>query len=331
MSHWLNLPPPLTRLNPFYPGQWGTPGTWNKTGLRQTCEGAIFYVDPNFPGVSDARDGTDPSDPLETVQAAIDKCSPYRGDTIFVMAANSYQYTSPAFAPDRLLPIREAVLADVPGIRIVGVAPSNALGVTWFCPDDQDNAISITAPDVLVEGFSFTASDNDKTAIAAYWDGIATWGDAPVIRNCYFGSLLYAGIYCAWVYNAVIYNNEFRIGEAGGRCIVTDDGVDSSAYFLIKGNQFNTSQRAIFCNELNYSNIQENSIYNPICAIGDPGITSYGIDLAGGNQNMVFNNWFSCILPVPLPGDWDDFNTAGTSDAWVGNHVMNGLAITNPT
>ncbi|MCJ7555938.1 MAG: hypothetical protein MUP90_03365, partial [Gammaproteobacteria bacterium] len=77
-------PLPLNRLNPWYPGQMGVEGGWTETGLRQHCTGAIFYVDPNYPGVNDQRDGTDPTDPLATVAAALTKCQAYRGDTIAV-------------------------------------------------------------------------------------------------------------------------------------------------------------------------------------------------------------------------------------------------------
>ena len=74
----VNWPTPLTRLNPWYPGQMGVPGTDNETGLRLNSTGAIFYVDPNYPGVSDLRDGTNPTNPLQTVEAALTKCEAYR-------------------------------------------------------------------------------------------------------------------------------------------------------------------------------------------------------------------------------------------------------------
>ena len=43
------------------------------------------------------------------------------------------------------------------------------------------------------------------------------------------------------------------------------------------------------------------------------------------------DNFFSCLLPVPANGDWNDLNTAAATDAWMGNYCMNGLAVTNPT
>ncbi|GAG38311.1 unnamed protein product, partial [marine sediment metagenome] len=81
----VNFAAPLTRLNPWYPGQIGVEGAWTDTGLRMHSTGTVFYVDPNFPGASDARDGTDPTSPLLTVATAITKCEAYRGDVIAVM------------------------------------------------------------------------------------------------------------------------------------------------------------------------------------------------------------------------------------------------------
>ncbi|HUX76682.1 MAG TPA: hypothetical protein VMY40_08600, partial [Anaerolineae bacterium] len=112
-------PMPLTRLNPFYPGQMGVAGTDTETGLRMNCTGTVFYVDPNYPGVSDARDGTNPTDPLLTVAAALTHCQPYRGDVIAVMANALWVHADHTLG--YATPIREEVIVTVPGVSIVGV------------------------------------------------------------------------------------------------------------------------------------------------------------------------------------------------------------------
>lgn len=328
MSHLVEWPLPLQRLNPFYPGQVGVPGTWNKTGLRQTGEGAIFYVDPNAAGVSDQRDGTDPTDPLRTITAALTKCQAYRGDTIAVMANNWYEYTSAAYGVRQ--PLSEAVTINVPGIHLVGVCKSSALGVPWFPTADNDEIITITAPDVLVEGFSFGAAGfTGVTAIYAVWDGALTYGDAPVIRNCYFNDDIVYGITLNYVYNAKIYQNEFRC-ETNGACIYADTAWSDPALCDIYDNRFWTEDAAINMVDLESSNIYNNSFYNALAAT-PVAATNLGIDLTTGLENHVFNNWFSCPLPIPAVGDIDDFCTAGVRDAWVGNHCMNGLLVSNPT
>jgi hypothetical protein len=78
------------------------------------------------------------------------------------------------------------------------------------------------------------------------------------------------------------------------------------------------------------NHIHRNSIYNGN-AQGGAAATNEGINLTGGGDNQVFDNYFSCLLPVPANGDWDDLNTGAATDAWIGNHCMNGLATTTPT
>ena len=75
------------------------------------CTGEVFYVDPNFPGVSDQRDGTSPTDPLATVATALTKVQPQRGDVIVVMM-NDYWYYSPGgqgVSTDYVTPITEEI------------------------------------------------------------------------------------------------------------------------------------------------------------------------------------------------------------------------------
>ena len=86
-----NVPwaPMLTRLNPWYPGQPGVPGTDSDTGLRLDSNGIILYVDPNHVDNNDGRDGTNPTAPLSTVAKALTLCRAYRNDTI-VVAPNAY-------------------------------------------------------------------------------------------------------------------------------------------------------------------------------------------------------------------------------------------------
>ena len=59
--------------------------------------------------------------------------------------------------------------------------------------------------------------------------------------------------------------------------------------------------------------------------------TDMGIDLSAAAGTLVANCSFSCILPGPADGDWDDLNSSSATTAWVGNHCTNGLAITRPT
>ncbi|GAH46929.1 unnamed protein product, partial [marine sediment metagenome] len=175
----VNFAAPLTRLNPWYPGQIGVEGAWTDTGLRTHSTGTVFYVDPNFPGASDARDGTDPTSPLLTVATAITKCEAYRGDVIAVMGNAGWYYTEGAAGYTTV--ISEEVTVDVPGIKIVGLAPSAMTNVMWTPASDGGTCITVNECDVLIEGFAFTEGQTYTAvgiAILAQYDGATTYGDS---------------------------------------------------------------------------------------------------------------------------------------------------------
>lgn len=321
-------PLPLTRLNPWYPGQMGVPGTDTETGLRQHSTGAIFYVDPNYPGASDARDGTNPEDPLLTVQAAVDKCQPYRGDTVAVMANNAWQFRNAA--DGYLTGITGPVIITVPGIRLVGVNPSGSLGVTWMPTADNQTLITTLALDVLIEGFNFYRGNvyTGIRAIFADW-GANKFGDNLTVRHNHFENIeTPIQLEYSWYNN--IHNNVFRGGGSVGGAIYVDPNGSGASYNLIHHNIFDYPAKAMALRGVDHTFIFNNSLYNWL-AVTAAAATDGGIDTTAGQMNQVFENYFSCLLPAAAPGDWDDFNTASATDAWINNHCMNGLAITRPT
>jgi hypothetical protein len=335
----VTLPLPLTRLNPWFPGQFGISGTSNKTGLRTTVEGAVFYVDPNAVGVSDARDGTDTEAPLATITAALSKCQPYRGDTILVMTNAQYEYADPS--SDYILPLAETVVVDVPGVRIIGVAPHSSVGVPWFAANVGDITLTIRAADVLVEGFMFCGAWNPPfvgaaDGISIIWNGATAFGDVVTVRNCYFdgngGSTIGTAVQLEFAYHCEIYDNVFDACENG---IYTDIADSSSQYCKFWGNSFNEcgatgASGAINCEDLLESEIFNNTFYNG-GAVGANASVDIFIHLSNGGGNLVHHNTMSCLLPAAANGDYNDCNTASATDAWVQNYCMNGPAVTKPT
>lgn len=85
----------LTRLKPFYPGQWGVRGSDAKLGLRLNPTGAVFYVDVNHGNANDSNDGTDPDAPLRTITQALVQCTSNAEDTISVNAFTNALETWP--------------------------------------------------------------------------------------------------------------------------------------------------------------------------------------------------------------------------------------------
>lgn len=319
---------PLQRLTPFYPGVVGVRGTDSERGLRLHSSGAVFYVDPNYPGVSDLRDGTDPDNPLATVAMALTKCQPFRGDVIAVMPNNAWQYGTAADL--YRLPVSENVIVNVPGVRIVGVSSSSSTGVVWTPASDGGTCITVNALDVMIEGFLFTEGTHAGcNAIAGIWNGATAWGDNLTVRNCMFDDTVDTAISLDFVWYANIHDNVFWECDVNGIYVVQPGS--GAAYLTIHNNVFHdVAACAMSLVEASKSHIFANSIYNS-AAQGGGAATDQGITTATGAENQVFDNYFSCILPAALPGDWNDLNTSAASDSWPGNQLINGLAVTRPT
>ena len=323
----VNWPVPLIRLNPWYPGQFGVPGTDNETGLRTDSHGAIFYVDPNAVGVSDGRDGTNPNDPLETVGAALTKCQPYRGDVIAVMANNSWQYGDPSDL--RATAIAESVTVTVPGVRIVGVA-SGGQGVYWSPAAALGTCITVHAIDVTIEGFFFTGGAFGGTAISSVWDGITTFGENLTVRHCVFDDTIDTGVQLEYSWYCDIHDCLFQGCDAYG--VYTAAAGSGTAYTRIHNNSFIDCATAAIAllGGADDNFIYGNRIYNGNAQAAGVA-TNEGINTTGGARNMVTGNWFSCLLTVPAAGDIDDLCTGSATDAWTGNYCTNGLLVTTPT
>jgi len=300
------------------PGQFGVPGTDNTTGLRLDTNGAIFYVDPNAVGVSDARDGTDPTCPLQTVATALTKCRPYMNDTI-VVAPNS-NWIHAATAAPRTTAVREEVVITVPGIRIVGLFPSSSTGVPWYPVTVNGNIITVRAMDVLIEGFVFDDPSvlTGVTAILSEWTGKAAYtGDNLTVRHCYFGDSLAYGIRMAFTYYSHIHGNFFDGVDVAAIFNVGAPG--DSDYGHIHDNLFLNNIAAIDLKDTNVCFIHDNYIY------GDGTGTDNFIDMTGGAGNLVASNYLACTI-----AQYDVTCSDAGSGAWVNNHCMNGDATANP-
>jgi hypothetical protein len=300
----------------------GVPGTDNETGLRQHSTGTVFYVDPNFPGVSDARDGTDPNSPLLTVATAISKCQPYRGDVIAVMfnedwihAAGTSTYTTG---------IVENVTLNVAGVRLVGIAPSSSVGVPWTVATSGGTAIAVTAMDCLIEGFAFTGHATiGGTAISAVWDGATLWADNLTVRHCLFDDAVDTAIDLDFTYYCDIHDNFFQECDLYGIYAAALTG--GVWYTSIHRNYFidiGTTAIALL-GDPEYNDIYENHLFNTD-AQNAAAATDAFITTAAGNFNTVHHNTLSCQNTVVAAGDYGDTCTSAGTDAWVQNYCMNG-------
>jgi len=330
-------PPPLVRQNSLWPGQFGVPGTDSRTGLREHSTGATFYVDPNFPGASDSRDGTDPTAPLLSVTAALTHCEPYRGDTIAVMHNGLWTFGN--MLEDNIVPIQETVTINVPGVRLVGVSPS-PLGVPWIPTANGDVLITVNALDVLIEGFNFWAFTYGLvTGIHAPWSSPALFGENLTVRHCYFYGLDYGlqldyswndfvtdcqfmGMTTAAIHNPSVYGEPdyLTIHDNVFRANAADINLPDCDNALIEDNRFFDVSAAIAMLAGNNNQIIGNVIQ------GDGAGVNNFINLTGGANNVVSDNTLTCTIV-----QYDTCNSDATSGMWGGNRCSDGFTAAAPT
>ncbi len=327
MSHLVSWLPPNIRTPIWAPGQMGVPGSDSHEGLRVSVEGNVYYVDPNYPGATTTADGTLPTNPLSTVAAALARCLPYHGDAIAVMGNNAWgnTYGYGRAADGSLLAISEEVIVTVPGVRIVGICPSGANGVVWTPASNGGTCITVRALDTLIEGFFFDeGAFAGCNAISAVWNGTTAWGDNLTVRNCVFSDTVDTGIQLDFSFYVNIYHCAFWDCDAYG--IYNDPAANPAEFCDIHDNIFHDcALGAIKAQDMANSHIYRNSVYNGVAQSG-AACTDLGFDFITGNDNQVFENYFSCALAVVFA----DFNSASPTDAWIHNMTMTGETITNP-
>jgi len=322
---------PLTRLNPWYPGQMGVEGAWTDTGLRLHCTGTVFYVDPNYPGVSDQRDGTDPTAPLNTIAAAISKCESFRGDVIVVMQNSAWDY-APGTPYGNT--ITESVTIDKHGIRIIGVT-SGVMGVPWQPADDDEYCITNNGIDNIIEGFCFWGgASTGGCGILTVWDGATSYGENLTVRHCHFMDDLDIGIHFDYTWYCHIHNcnfwevDEYALYSDSGGVAPTQDPpdfieVNDCIFHNILGGA------AVWLPGLTGGYLHDNQLYHEDAqaagAATDEGFVTNDGTVAG-DENMVVKNAFSCQNTAVAAGDYGDLNGGSAGDCWSHSFCMNGLA-----
>jgi hypothetical protein len=291
--------------------------------LVDEFSGRVYYVDPNTG--NDANEGTEPGSPMLTVQAAVDRCTDHNGDVVAVMQTGAWQYDSGLVKP---LFVDEEVTLNKAGMTLAGITPGGT-GVLWTPASDGGTCIHVTAIDCLIEGFLFDEGTHAGCrAIYVEWDDADAWGENLEVRHCVFSDTVDIGIEMEYSWYNWIHDNVFWECDTYG--IFSDAAGSGFAYARIHDNVFHDCGIAMaLLGGADDNQIFRNTIYNGN-AQGAAAAANEGINTTGGTRNQVFDNWFSCLLPVPANGDWDNLNTAAATDAWVGNHCMNGLAVTNP-
>lgn len=323
--------PPLIRQPAFYPGQMGVPGSDNEIGLRTAATGKALYVDNTHALTSDSNDGTNPEEPLQTIQEGVDKVA-NPGDVIYV-ANGFYQeavvtgpWTGSGSSPNYC--------------SIIGV------GNHRYNPYWDANGLGLPALDLRtqgwrISGFRFVGDAAAACINARHFDtGVNDTCSRTLIDNCYFdgGQVGRYGIELHGGFDVWIVNNTFAFwnNAVGGGAIAIRTGSTPTALPYrnrIYNNEFYENNNHIF-GGFNASFIIENFFLTD--GIGyDPTIVLRTTDgSGGGNSNIVTKNYFAGDYSVAggyvaaATDEWGGNVATDTAEAEVGD---NGWTIARPS
>ena len=300
---------------------------WGVAGVRREARGAYadsryFYVDPTNTTfqATDFNSGEDPEHPLLTIQRAVTLARSYQGDVIYVLCNDGWQYGT---LTDTMMSESVVIPNTKPGLHLVGVG-HGSMGVYWRPAATAGTCLTINALDTEVEGFCFsTLGYVAGNGISVIWNGTTGRGDNPVIHHCVFDNTIDIAIQLEFCYNAHIHHCEFWECDTVG--IYTDPAGSASEFANIHDNLFMDCAVAINMTELDLSVIHHNMIYNA-SARAAAACTNQGIDITLGANDLVYENWFSCVLAVVFA----DLNSSNATSGFVGNHALDGLQIVEP-
>ncbi len=321
---------PVTRTPTITPPQFGVSGTGRTTGLRNSTEAQVFFVNPNFPGAVDTRDGTEPTAPFATVAAALAACQDFRGDMIIVSPNDAWEHGP--LTTTQNTAIRESVTVTVHGVKIIGAATSSTVGVGWGPAANLGTCITVHALDVLIEGFAFSGQLGALTGadgIFAEWDGVTLFGDNLTVQHCTFDAAIDTAIQLEFSWFSHVLDCYFDQCDDYG-IFVDTAGSGASNLDIRDCTFFNVGTGAMTLEDTDLSVVQGNRVYNDNAEAG-AAAANEGIITTGGADNMVVGNYLSCLLPGPGNGDFNDLCTGAATDAWIQNYCLNGPSTTTPT
>ena len=321
---------PQVRLQPWYPGQFGVPGSDVPRGLRTSPAGVVFYVSADHPNATAVADGTDPENPLTTITAAFARLATFHAEAS-IQAEGSVIVVAPGVYTDNI--VIDSV--NYPSNCTIMAADPTRYGTIWR--PASGNALTINQTNWVVDGFHFQPAA-DGAGVYLLWNAAAS-GDGATIQNCYFNGRWGTGLYgidTTGPSNVTIQNNGFSEFSTGQAAIITRACWVSPFQNHIIGNTF---QECVQCitNALEGYNacVFMHNVF--VEATGLLAATTTFIDLGGPGHgyNLVTQNIFG--------GDYS--NTGGYTaeasgtDSWVGNLAFdvgeaevgdNGLTIAEP-
>lgn len=316
--------PILTKLSPLYPGQWGVLGSDAPLGIRTSPQALVLYVDGSHARASNNNDGTDPNNPLATVQGAVTKLITWQ-TALGVSLVGSVIVVAAEMA------IREAVIIPITapkGCSIIGMS-SGGYSPVWASGAAGSNALTVRQENWRISGFTFTPPAT-AAAIRLEWTGATANGSGTLIDHNTFSTFQAAngryGInFIGAPYNVNIYDNEFSEftdGAAGAFAIYCESSATACPLLCrIERNLFREIDNMIG-SQGSLHGLGSTLIKDNVFALSPQLATTLVIDLRGGNtgHNTVVGNFLGTSPDYSQPGGyWDNANHAG---CWVGNHTL---------
>jgi hypothetical protein len=322
----------LTRQQPWYPGQFGVPGSDVSRGLRNRSAGVVFYVDGTHPNATTTADGTDPENPLSTIAAALTRLLAFAALNS-VQAENSVIVVAPGTYTESV-----SIDTTYPDYCTILGGGNGQYPVIWTAA--SGDCLTLDAYGWLIDGIHFRPADDGAGVKLTRVSGFGAEG--TVIQNCFFDGLWGQGLYGVELEgspaNVTIQACRFAEFGAARPCITTTSSGTANPYQThILGNTFQECGEYItsVAAGWNASVIADNIFAE---ATGDLTATTTFIDL--GTASLGYNT----VTKNSLGGDYSIVGgytaEAGATDNWVGNFAFdvaevevgdNGITIAEPT
>ncbi len=311
---------PQVRLQPWYPGQLGVSGSDVPRGLRWAPEGIVLYVDENHNGATADNDGTDPENPINSIQTAITRL------TAFATAmATSLEGSVIVVAGEATIAESVIINPTAPAnCKIVGVG-SGIDQPSWTAAAAAGTALTLRQSGWTVEGFRFETGAAG-TAIQLEWiPGSSYVANRTVIQGNWFDGI-WAGLYginlVGAPYDVRIVGNEFREyrrNDSTAHAIITTDSAEANPYMcVVTDNLFWENENHVGSlnntRGFNLSVFARNTFHEGVLITA-----TRMLDLRGGSrgENIVTQNTF-CGDYSNTGGYWANAANPGN---WTGNYA----------
>ena len=298
--------PPLIRLNPWYPGQFGVPGSGNTKGLRMHPDAITLYVDSGATDASDNNDGTDPESPKATVQSAINSSILTPHSDILVSGEVAEDVVTPDYATGPNY------------VTLMGQGPSR-YAISWPGSDADTISLDVRCLGWRITNFKFMGKTGAAAVELRHTDsGANDIAIRTIIDNCYFDGLTtgLTGLASHGAYDVWVINNTFQLWNnvantaAGMRVGTTPLAIPYRNHII--GNLFDDSDNGMIWPS-NGSRFMGNQTKPVGYAYSMTDVFQTSLVANPGDDNLVVGNYFG--------GDYSIAGgyRGGAADEWFGN------------